>query len=317
MNKRKSINKFLKNNNYKFMENYSIKKLTTIGVGGIANYVVYPLNIQEFIRLIKYCRLKKIKYEILGNGSNVLYSDYRFKGVVISTIYLSRIFVKDDLIIAMCGTKLPYLAYLAMQKEISNFESIALIPGTVGASVCINAGAFGKTIGDTVIEVIALDNEGNVQIIKKADLNFSYRNSKLKTEKYVVLIAILRGNKGQKNEIKSLMDLYLNERLKSQPLYEKNFGSIFKNPDDKKVYQIIKDCQLENYSYNNVKLSKKHSNFLQISTNNCAKDILYFIENLREKVYNKIGILLDNEVILVNWRKKDVKRFKNRSKWIW
>lgn len=313
MIKFKNINKFLKNNNYKYNENYPIKKLTTIGVGGIADYVVYPLNIQELIKLINYCNFKNIKYEILGNGSNVLYSDRRFKGIIISTVYISRIYIKNDLIFAMCGAKLPYLAYFAMQKELSNFESLALIPGTVGASVCINAGAYGKTIGDSIIEVIVLDSEG-IKRLKRENLEFSYRNSNLKKEHSIVLFVILQGSKKNKNEIKSLMDLYSKERFKSQPLYEKNFGSIFKNPKNEKVYKIIKECELEEYSYHNVKLSKKHLNFLQISTNNCAKDILYFIENLREKVYNKVGILLDNEVILVNWRRKDVKRIKRTYK---
>ena len=75
---------------YKFHENYSLKNLTTIGVGGKADYVAYPLNLHEFIKLIKFARNNEIKFIILGNGSNVLFSDNRFKGIIISILYISK-----------------------------------------------------------------------------------------------------------------------------------------------------------------------------------------------------------------------------------
>lgn len=304
----KKIDSFLKKNNYKYTTNYPINKLTTIGVGGISDYVVYPLNLSELIKVIKFCQNKKIRFEMLGNGSNVLYSDERFKGVIISTIYVTQIYKKNNYIYAMCGAKLPYLAYYSMQKELSNFETLALIPGTVGASICINAGAYGKSIGDIVEEVVIIDKEGKIERLNKQEIAFTYRNSSLKENHDIVLFAKFNTIKKDKKEISSKMELFSKERFASQPLYERNFGSIFKNPIDQKVYKLIKQANLEDYNFRNIKLSKKHLNFLQITTNNSAKDILIFIEKLREKVYNKVGILLDSEVILVNWRRKYVKR---------
>ena len=313
MNKR-SINVFLDNNKYKYIKNYPISKMTTIGLGGIAAYVVYPLTIKELVEVILFCRNSKIKFEILGNGSNVLFSDKTYKGIIISLNYLSRVYKNDNYIYTFAGVKLPYLSYYAMQNEIINFETFSLIPGSVGASLCINAGAYGKCIGDVVESVVVLNETNEIKLLKKEELNFSYRDSNLKNEKLIVLLAIFKIEKGNKYEIKSKMDLYAKLRQDSQPLYERNFGSLFKNPNDTKVYKIIRECGLSDYSYKGVRLSKKHSNFLQISTNNCAKDVLYFIENIRKKVYNKIGILLDNEVILKNWREKDVKRIKRTYK---
>ena len=306
----KNINQYLKNNNLKFNKDYEIGKLTTIGLGGKADYVVYPLNLTELINLIKFCRKNKIKFEILGNGSNVLYSDKRYKGVIICVNYISKVRYKNNKLYAFCGARLPYLSYFAMLNEIKGYETLSLIPGSVGASICINAGAYGKTIGDNVIFVVTINQNNKIKIYKKDELKFSYRSSNIKENNEIVLFACLEVQKGKKEEIKSLMDLYAKKRYESQPLYERNFGSIFKNPPNNKVYEIIKLANVEDFSYKGVKLSKKHLNFLQLSTNNCAKDVLYFIEKLRQKVYNKVGLLLDNEVILVNWRRKYVKRVK-------
>lgn len=311
--KKKKIDLYLKNK-YKYNKDYSIKKLTTIGLGGIADYVVYPLNIKELIDIILYCRTNKIKYEIIGNGSNVLYSDRHFKGIIISINFLTKLYKKDDKLYAMCGVKLPYLSYYAYQHSYVNFESFSLIPGSVGASVLINAGAYGRCIGDNVKEVIVLDKNNKIRVLKKDETTFKYRNSSLMENNYIILYVCFNIDKGNKLEIKSKMDLYSKLRYESQPLYERNFGSLFKNHETKKAYKIIQESQLEDFNYKGVGLSKKHLNFLQISTNNSAKDVLYFIEKLREKVYNKVGLVLDNEVILVNWREKDVKRIKRTFK---
>lgn len=311
--KKKKIDLYLKNK-YKYNKDYSIKKLTTIGLGGIADYVVYPLNIKELIDIILYCRTNKIKYEIIGNGSNVLYSDRHFKGIIISINFLTKLYKKDDKLYAMCGVKLPYLSYYAYQHSYVNFESFSLIPGSVGASVLINAGAYGRCIGDNVKEVIVLDKNNKIRVLKKEETTFKYRNSSLMENNYIILYVCFNIDKGNKLEIKSKMDLYSKLRYESQPLYERNFGSLFKNHETKKAYKIIQESQLEDFNYKGVRLSKKHLNFLQISTNNSAKDVLYFIEKLREKVYNKVGLVLDNEVILVNWREKDVKRIKRTFK---
>jgi len=311
----KKIDRFLKKNNYKYNVDYPVSKLTTIGVGGIANYVVYPLNLNELIKIIRFCINNKIRFEILGNGSNVLYCDSKFKGIIISTIYVTQVYTKNKKIYAMCGTKLPYLSYYALQKELSNFETFSLIPGTIGASICINAGAYGKSIGDVIDEVVIKDKNGKIKKLKSDEINFSYRNSSLKENKDIVLLARFNTTKKEKCEIRSTMDLFAKERFASQPLYEKNFGSIFKNPINYKAYKLIQQANLEDFNFRNIKLSKKHLNFLQITTNNSAKDILIFIEKLREKVYNKVGILLDSEVILVNWRRKYVKRITKSFKW--
>lgn len=310
---KKKIDLYLRNK-YKFNKNYPIKKLTTIGLGGIADYVVYPLNIRELIDLILYCRTNKIRYELIGNGSNVLYSDRHFKGIIISINYLTKLYRKVDELYVMCGVKLPYLSYYAYQHSYVNFESFSLIPGSVGASVSINAGAYGRCIGDNIKSVVVLDKNNKIKVLKKEEIIFKYRGSSLMENNYIILFACFNLEEGNKLEIKSKMDLYSKLRIESQPLYERNFGSLFKNHETKKAYKIIKECQLEEFTYKGVKLSKKHLNFLQISTNNSAKDVLYFIEKLREKVYNKVGLVLDNEVILVNWREKDVKRIKRKFK---
>ena len=269
---------------------------TTYRTGGISRYFIEPYNIYELFTALKFAKDKT--FFILGAGSNVLFSDKLFDGVVISLKKLNRyVIIKNDELICGAGCLLDSVINFSISNNLSGLENLSGIPGSVGGAIYMNAGAFDIEIKDFLTSVKIMDFSGGIKIYKRNDLNFAYRSSGLKDE--IVVEAIFTLRKGNYLENKRVE--ILKKRGEKQPLEYPSCGSVFKRPKEGFAGALIENCGLKGYSIGGAEVSKKHANFIINKGNATSSDIYNLINYVKEAVYKKYGIILEEEVKLVNF----------------
>lgn len=269
---------------------------TTYRTGGLSRYFIEPYNLSELFAALKFAKDKN--FFILGAGSNVLFSDKLFDGVVISLKKLNRyVIIKNDVLICGAGCLLDNVINFSVSNNLSGLENLSGIPGSVGGAIYMNAGAFDIEIKDFLTSVKIMDFSGNIKIYKKNDLNFAYRSSGLKDE--IVVEAVFTLRKGKYLENKRLE--ILKKRGEKQPLEYPSCGSVFKRPKEGFAGVLIENCGLKGYSIGGAEVSKKHANFIINKGNATSSDIYNLINYVKEVVYKKYGIILEEEVKLINF----------------
>lgn len=289
--------KFLKNENIK--ENELMKEHTTFKVGGPCDIMVFPEDEQEFINVMREILIKKIPYFILGLGSNIIVKDGGIKGIVVNLTKFNKIIATGNVIRAEAGAKLCDISEIAYKNSLAGFEYFCGIPGTIGGSVIMNAGAYGGEISNVIKKVKVMDCKGKIFYITNKEMEFEYRSTLIMKNKYIVISCDIILEVGNRNEInKKINDFTLKRNLK-QPLEYPSAGSIFKRPQGYFAGKLIEDSGLRGYIYNNAMVSEKHCGFiLNIS---CAKssDILNLINIVKCRVYEKFRVDLELEVKIV------------------
>lgn len=279
-------------------EGMSFSQMTTIRIGGPIAYCVYPRNILELKGLIKYIKNEGCRYKILGKGSNTLASDEAFDGIVINLLNMNDYFIDNEKVYCEAGLSAVRLAVLALEHSLTGLEFIHSIPGSMGGLIYMNAGAYKSCIAD-VIETVFVLKDDEVVSFKADELNFSYRNSIFKKhDDWIIIAACFKLKKGNKEEIKKLMDNRKKRREETQPLNFPNCGSCFKNPNDCFSWQLIDSVGLRGYQKNGITISEKHPNFIVNKGEGKAIDFLDVVKTIKEKVYNKFSIELELEVEL-------------------
>ncbi len=301
MNIRNFENKF-KNFSVGINFNYSLKNLNWFNIGGNTNVYFRPDTLKDLIKFLKICNGEE-KLFILGAGSNVLFNDNIFEGIVIK---LSKNFSKisllnENTIIAGSGTLDKSLSEFALENGLSGFEFLSCIPGTVGGGIRMNSGCFNREFKDILISVQAINRSGEILTIPTKEIIFDYRSCNLSKD-LIFLSASFQGNKKNKDEIKEEVKTLKAKKEKSQPTRIKTGGSTFKNPieqTDKKVWEIIKESVPSDISFGDATISEKHSNFFINKGNASYKDMKKLIDFVKDNVKKKTGISLDLEIILV------------------
>ena len=204
---------------YEYYEDYNIKKYNTYRLNVIAKYLVFINNINELIELLKYLNKNNIKYLILGNGSNVIFKDNYYDGVIIKLDKLNKMKVENNLVYVECGYSLMKLSRDILEYNLSGLEFASGIPGLVGSSIAMNAGAYNKDMASLVKEVTVINDKLEVITLRKEDLDFSYRDSFLKKNKeYICISSVLELQYGNKEDSLELIKSRKERRLASQPL---------------------------------------------------------------------------------------------------
>ncbi len=295
--------KELKNLLIEFGENVSfehdLKKKNWFNIGGKSKVFYKAENLKQLVNLIKKLKGRE-KIFILGAGSNTLMTDNLFDGVVIK---LSRNFnnislLGDDIIIAGSAVLDKALSDFAINNNLSGFEFLSCIPGTIGGGIRMNAGCFGKEFKDILLSIQAIDIFGNVITIPSEEIKFEYRKTSL-SDDLVFLSASFKGLKGDKKEIKNFTNELKLKKEKSQPSRIKTSGSTFKNPisqTEKKVWELIKDSVPLDKSFGDACISDKHCNFFVNKGNATFEDMSNLIDFVSNKVLEKTGISLEKEI---------------------
>ena len=276
--------------------NEPMSKHTTLKIGGPVECYVIAKTIDDIQKIIKFVKENNISIHIIGNGSNILVYD---DGIVLS-IGLDNIEIENEnKIIVGAGVRLGKLAQVLLQNELTGFEELSGIPGTIGGAIYMNAGAYGTEIKDVITKVIAIDMEGNKKEFKNSDLKFEYRNSIFKKEKYIIVEAELELQKGNYDKIKEKMKQYLESRKKKQPLEYPNAGSTFKRGDNFVTAQLIDEAGLKGYTIGGAMVSTKHAGFIVNKGNATCKDVLELIDYIKSEINKKFGINIELEIEII------------------
>lgn len=286
----------------KYLLDEPLSKHTTYKVGGIAKIIIYPSDSKKLIELLKLLNCFKIKYMILGNGSNVLFSDKAYNGAIICLDTLNGLKISGTIVTVGAGYNLIKLSHEISKLRLSGLEFACGIPGSIGGAVYMNAGAYGSNIQSIVKEIKVITNDFKIKTIKNKDLAFDYRNSILKKEKGIICIeATLQLKKGNKEEIHKLIKERMKKRKESQPIEYPNAGSVFRNPENNYAGKLIDDSGLKGYSIGGAEISEKHANFIINRNNASASDINKLIMYTKEKVKENFNIDLDIEQEIINF----------------
>ena len=284
---------------YEYFKNATLKKYNTYRLDIKANYLIFPKNIEELINLLKYLKDNNFKYLILGGGSNVILARPVFD-IVIKLDRLNNYSINGNIVKAEAGVSLISLANKCMKEGLLGLAFAGGIPGLVGASTSMNAGAYKEEISDYLKEVKVLTPDLNIITMTKDELEFSYRDSFLKRNKdYICLETTFEMKKEEPIKIKGLMDDRKKRRIESQPLDKPSAGSVFRNPDGMSAGKLIDDLGLKGYSVGGASVSEKHANFIINDGTATYEDIIELIDFIKKKVkkeYN-IDLILEQEII--------------------
>lgn len=283
--------------------NVSLSKYTTYRVGGIALAMVYPKSVKKLISLVKLLTGSKIKYKVIGNGSNLLFSDKNFDGVIIRLTELTDIqFLSYNKIRVEAGYSLPKLSLLVAKKGLAGLEFASGIPGTVGGAIFMNAGAYKSDMGYIVQSVRVLTPDCKIITFENREMDFHYRSSFLqKHPEYICLDAVIKLKKGDKELLDEVIKERRARRIESQPLEYPSAGSVFRNPEGNFAGKLIEDLGLKGYRIGGAMVSEKHANFIINYDNATSADIKNLIDYVHDRVMDEYNIDLKIEQEFVNW----------------
>lgn len=288
-------------NNYRVLENESLSKYTTYRVGGLARYIVYPNSVDKLVELVKLLRDNNIKFKIIGNGSNLIFSSKLYDGVIIKLNDLNKVTYEDNIVYVEAGYPAIKLAMETANMGLSGLEFASGIPGCISGLAFMNAGAYKKEMSDVVEEVTVLDKNNNVITVSNKDMGFTYRHSLCSEKGYIILSVKLKLEHGNKDEILALIEDRKRRRLESQPLEYPSAGSVFRNPEGLFSGKLIEDINLKGYSIGGASVSTKHANFIINENNATSEDVRDLILYVKERVKEEYNIDLIVEQEFVNW----------------
>lgn len=280
------------------LQSVSMAEYTTMRVGGMASLLSAVTSAEQLIKAVRMAQEHNVRFAVIGNGSNVVFSDDGFSGLVIVTTGMKSFSIENTVIKADCGVSVTRLAAEAQRAGLSGLEFAYGIPGTVGGGVYMNAGAYGGSLSDVVVSSICFDTEK--QTIRKIDLEeheFSYRHSiYTQNSNLVILAAMLELTHGDKNEIAEQMNAHLRSRKEKQPLELPSAGSVFKRPIGYYAGELIEKSGLKGYRIGGAEVSEKHAGFIVNRGGATADDVKRLVEHIKHTVYQNYGVELDCEI---------------------
>jgi UDP-N-acetylmuramate dehydrogenase len=281
-------------------ENFDLSKSNWLGIGGKAKFFFKPKDLKD-LQIFLRNNNQHLPIIVIGSGSNLLIRDKGFDGVVIKFGKdFDYIKINNDIINCGPATQKSLLAEYAANNNLTGFEFLYCIPGTVAGGVIMNSGCYGSDISKVVLSISAIDMNGGIKIIDNKDINFSYRHSSL-TKNQIITNIEMKGSVLEKKKVLEIMENLKNKKDTEQPQKIKTGGSTFKNPNnsDKKAWQLIKESGCADLKVGGIKLSNLHCNFLENLGKASSEDAENLIENIQKEVFKKTNINLELELEVV------------------
>lgn len=244
--------------------------------------------------MINLAKQYRVKYKVIGNGTNLLVSDLGFDGLIIDIKRLNDVFFKRENVKAMAGASLEKLIRFNLENKLGGLESLSGIPATIGGAVVMNAGAFGHNISDHLLSVETLYN-GKIKVYDKNECKFSYRKSRFLGKKEIVISATFNFEKVDRELILAGIKSYTEIRKSIQP-QGRSCGSVFINPKPLSAGALIEKAGLKGYAIGGARVSEKHANFILTSQKARANDVYLLIQYIKQKVKDAFGVELVEEV---------------------
>ena len=299
MNLLKKLDKIKKRIKGKITFNENLSKFSWFNIGGPAKIVYRPANIKELSFFLKEAKIKD-GIKVLGLGSNILIRDGGYNGIIIK---LGKPFshinmFSDNILVSGVSALDKQVSNFALDKSLSGFEFLLCIPGTIGGAIRMNSGCYGHDISKILLSVQAMDLNGNIKVIPSSKIKFHYRGSDLDND-LIFISATLKGSIINKNEIEKKMKIFSDKKQKSQPLNIKTCGSTFKNSENKKAWELIKESGCNGMKVGDAQISEKHCNFFVNKGSANSKDLEKLISKVKKNVFNQTGINLELELQII------------------
>lgn len=285
-------------------EHASLKCLNTYRIPGSAKYLISPNSVNDLINILKILKEKKIKFFILGGGSNIILNDREYNGAVIRLNKLNGIEFHPEMEMAYAeaGAPLARLAKESVNESLCGLEFAAGIPGTIGGAIYGNAGAYNSCILDYVTSVTVLDKNFEIKTIEHEDIEYGYRTTMFKeSKKYIILGAKFFLQKGDKAASLDTIEQRRVRRMESQPLEYPSAGSVFRNPEGDFAGRLIESCNLKGYAIGGAEVSEKHANFVINKNKATGKDIHDLVLYIHDNVLEKTNVDLKMEQEFIDW----------------
>ena len=281
-----------------YRENSDLSKTNWFGVGGLAEILFRPHDLDDLIHFLKH-KPRNINVTIIGVGSNLIIRDNGIKGVVIR---LGRGFVENsvngDILTVGAGALSYNVSMFALSHSLKNLEFLSGIPGTIGGNVAMNAGAYGNDIANIFIEAEAVDLDGNLYYLSNKDMGFVYRGNNVPSE-FIFTKVKLKGEYGDAAFIRAKIDEIRIKREETQPIRSRTSGSTFANPTSYKAWELIDKAGCRGLKVGGAIISEKHCNFMINENNATAKDLETLGEIVKQKVKETSNIELEWEIKII------------------
>lgn len=270
----------------------------TFGIGGPARYFATSRTISDLQQLIQWANNHGVSFFVLGKGSNLLFDDRGYDGLVIYNRVTFFEEPKPGEYYVGSGYSFARLGALTARKGFAGLEFASGIPGSVGGAVYMNAGANGRETADCLEEVDYIDAEGRLKQLKRGELDFSYRSSSFQNWKGAIAAARFSLTKGEQ-ALQKQREL-LAYRLETQPYEDKSAGCVFRNPQKRGAGALIDAAGLKGYSVGGAAISQKHANFIINKNHATAEDVKRLVQEIKEKV----GFNLECELRIIPFKEE-------------
>ncbi len=281
------------------LNDVSMKRYTSIKVGGPVSYLIYPRDEEELLRVLNIAREKGVKYRFLGNGTNIIVHDKGLREAVIRTTRMQRMNYKktNDGALAEVsgGTSLKGFIVDNARHGLAGLEKLYWIPGTIGGGIKMNAGSFGSWISDALESVRLVDKNGKIVSFLKNEMGFGYRESRISPSE-CVLTAWFHLLSRNRDDIQKDMDFVYGERKKRHPMEFPSAGSVFKGVAGEPAWRFIEKAGLKGIAIGGAMVSDKHANFIVNTGGATAQDVKLLIDKIKKEVFEKTGVTLEEEV---------------------
>lgn len=279
-------------------QNCPLSRHSSFHIGGAADLALFPKSSDELCQALTFLRTQDVPILVIGNGSNVVFSDEGYRGVVVFTGKCRKIKIEDDTVYADAGVSLSALSSAVRDEGLSGLEFAFGIPGTLGGAVYMNAGAYGGSMSDVCISSEYYDlKTGQVFGLFGDEQCFDYRKSIYQEHpEYIILSATLKLKKGKRRQITEQMRMYWEKRKNAQPLELPNAGSTFKRPEGHFAGKLIEDCGLKGLTVGGAQVSTKHAGFIVNIGGATCEDVKRLIEQIKATVLQQTGVELECEI---------------------
>lgn len=281
----------------KFKKNYNLKKNNTYQINSKCKYFIVIDNITSLKETILFLNKNKIKYFIIGNGSNIILPSF-YDGAVIK-LNLNQIKYNNNNIVEVESSyMLNKLAYETALKGLKGLEWASGIPGTIGGSTINNAGCYGSEMFDNIIKIEVL-KDNKIITLNKKDISYFYRHTSLKNDNIIILKVYFKLVKDNKAQLLSLINERMKKRIIAQPLEYPSAGSVFRNPEGDSAGRLIDEAGLKGKMIGGAKISERHANFIINHNDASSEDIINLINLIIDTIYSKykINLILEQEII--------------------
>ena len=314
------INKLKEMMGHKLIENADMSRYTSFKAGGCAAALIEVESKEELKAVLKLVTSENIPHMVIGNGSNMLFKDSGYDGLVIKLspqgfVYIAYIKAEEGLekgrpedlkpgekylVHVGAAMKNGILAKILQKDGLAGFEFASGIPGSLGGAVFMNAGAYGGEMKDIVKSVKAVSPDGlEERIFTSEEMDFGYRHSILGENGYIAVEVTLELEKGDKEAIGARMKELLEKRNSKQPVNYPSAGSTFKRPEGHYAGKLIEDAGLKGLTVGGAQVSTLHSGFVINKEGATATDILQLMALIQNTVYDKFGVMLEPEVRII------------------